>query len=161
MSRHAEVQIEELLKHGLQNSWNSRTSSDPTNWRPNNPGWGQCAVSACIVQDVLGGDIRWVEATTPDGRKYSHYFNLLPDGTVFDATRDQFPHGTIFSPDSGIPRTSGIDGVDFKTTREYILAFPATRRRYVLLKDIVRSTVDSQCKLEGLFESKNCENTSE
>jgi hypothetical protein len=62
----------------LRRCWSADTSSDPDQWEQANPAWGQCAVTACLVQDILGGDILWTMAICPDGREYSHYFNMLP-----------------------------------------------------------------------------------
>jgi len=73
-------------------------------------------------------------AICPDGREYSHYFNMLPKGVVFDATRQQFPRGTIFAPDGGIPRTQSGSGKDFGNTREYVLSYQAMLDRYVRLQ---------------------------
>lgn len=112
------------LERALREAWRSQTSSDPTGWRPSNPAWGQCAVTALIVQDELGGQL--LRASTANG---SHYWNRLPDGTEIDLTREQF--GGAFSADDAQVRE-----------REYVLSFEATRRRYELLRDsITRSAV--------------------
>lgn len=123
----------------LRRCWSADTSSDPDHWEQANPAWGQCAVTACLVQDILGGDILWTMAICPDGREYSHYFNMLPKGVVFDATRQQFPRGTIFAPDGGIPRTQSGSGKDFGNTREYVLSYQATLDRYVRLQQRFKS----------------------
>ena len=65
-------------------------------WSSSNAAWGQCAVTACIVQDLLGGDIIWSLAKSPDQREHSHYFNVLPDGSIVDLTKEQFP--LVFCP---------------------------------------------------------------
>ena len=83
-------------------------------------------MTACTVQDELGGDIVWAEANLPDGRAISHYFNLI-DGQEVDLTRDQFPQGTMIP--AGQPKTKG-----FPTTRDYVLSFDVTRQRYNVLK---------------------------
>lgn len=114
------------LHRKLQAAWSVATTSDPANWTPQNPSWGQCAVTACAVQDELGGDIVWAEAKLPDGRTISHYFNLI-DGQEHDLTRDQFPAGTIIP--TGQPKTKG-----FPTTRDYVLSFEVTQKRYQTLK---------------------------
>lgn len=123
-----------LIKRKLRIAWKKATSSDPAGWTPENPAWGQCAVTACVVQDALGGDIVWAEATTPKGAKISHYFNRLADGSVVDLTRGQFPAGTFLDPAAGREKTQGRDGSAFETTRDYVLSFPATRQRYEALK---------------------------
>jgi len=114
------------LELALQQSWSRETSSDPQNWNPNNPAWGQCAVSSLIAHDYLGGEIVWGNAILPDGRTISHYFNLVK-GQEKDFTRSQFPEGTIIP--EGVPKTKG-----FPSTRDYVLSFPITQKRYELLK---------------------------
>ena len=118
------------LELALKNSWTKETSSDKENWTPDNPAWGQCAVTALVVNDYLGGEIIWANTVLPDGRKVSHYFNKI-DGREVDLTRDQFPEGAVIP--SGTPRRKG-----FSSTREYILSYPETWRRYRLLKQRVQ-----------------------
>jgi hypothetical protein len=120
-----------MLESLLLESWCRETSSDPERWSAENPAWGQCAVTALIAQDYLGGDIVWAEAALPDGAKISHYFNLI-DGSEQDFTRRQFPHGTAVP--QGVPKPKG-----FNSTREYVLSFESTKIRYELLKERVES----------------------
>src|SRR6266566_2911292 len=47
------------LRKRIRACWRADTSSDPTGWSVSNPAWGQCAVTACVVHDVLGGRIVW------------------------------------------------------------------------------------------------------
>ena len=110
------------LKRIFEKAWSADTSSDPANWSPENPAWGQCAVTACVAQDVLGGDIVWCEAETPKGDKISHYFNIV-GGEKIDFTARQFPKGTLIP--EGQPKTKG-----HASTRDYVLSFPATQQRY-------------------------------
>jgi hypothetical protein len=117
---------ESELESALKKSWTKESSSDPQSWTVKNPAWGQCAVTALIVNDYLGGEIVWATAALPDGREISHYFNTIA-GLEKDYTRCQFPAGTRIP--SGIPKTKG-----FSSTREYIMSFPVTQQRYELLK---------------------------
>src|ERR1700724_3464771 len=41
----------------LAQAWSRDTSSDAEHWSASNPAWGQCAVTALIVQDLLGGHL--------------------------------------------------------------------------------------------------------
>ena len=122
-------QVADLQKK-LRKAWSAATSSDPDIWSPENPAWGQCAVTACAVQDIFGGDIVWSEAALPDGRKISHYFNRI-NNLEIDFTRDQFPDGTQIP--AGQPKTKG-----HPSTRDYVLSFPATQNRYVELKHVLK-----------------------
>ena len=83
---------------------------------PENPAWGQCAVTALVVQDAFGGDLlrAMVEGV-------SHYWNRLPDGSEVDLTRQQFPEGAMH-------------GATVVKDREYVLSFPETASRYLLLR---------------------------
>lgn len=107
------------LEIALRDSWSAATSAEPESWNPANPAKGQCAVSALIIQDHLGGQL--VRAETAKG---SHYWNRLPDGTEIDITRDQFTKGELISPGE-------------ERGRAYVLSFPATRVRYRHLRRAV------------------------
>jgi len=117
------------LQEALQKSWCKETAYDAGDWSKENPAIGQCAVTALIVNDYFGGEIVWAEAVQPDGRKISHYFNLI-DGKEVDITRTQFPEGTIIP--QGAAKTK-----EFKTTREFMLSNDNTKKRYEVLKELV------------------------
>ncbi|MGO8905188.1 MAG: hypothetical protein ACLQMH_06125 [Solirubrobacteraceae bacterium] len=104
------------LSQALRAAWESDTTADPERWSCGNPAWGQCAVTALIVQDLLGGQL-----LRCDGPSGSHYWNRLPDGTELDLTRDQFHSGL---------RPRNIEERD----RGYVLSYPETRRRYEALR---------------------------
>jgi hypothetical protein len=105
-----------LLASALRAAWSKETSLDPNRWSDDNPAVGQCAVSALIVQDVYGGSL--LRCESPTG---SHYYNRLADGSELDLTREQFREA--FSPRNVEVRS-----------RDYVLSFEGTRRRYELLK---------------------------
>lgn len=121
------------LELALKNSWTKETSSDPENWSLENPAWGQCAVTAIVVNDYLGGEIIWASASLADGNKISHYFNLI-DGKTVDLARTQFPPGTIIP--FGISKKK-----EFSSTRDYILSYPVTQERYEILKTKVQEQI--------------------
>jgi hypothetical protein len=102
----------------LERAWSADTSVDPS-WDPQNPARGQCAVTAVVVQDWLGGDL----ARAVVG-KVSHYWNRLGNEDV-DLTQHQFSPAEL----AGIDRA----GIEVRS-RDYVLSFPATARRYRLLK---------------------------
>ncbi len=114
------------LKKILEKSWTKETSYFPDQWNESHKSWGQCAVSALIVNDYFNGDIVWVEALLPNGQKLSHYFNLINNQNI-DLTRDQFPPQTIFSKATEKRKK-------FSSTREFILSNKNTKKRYELLK---------------------------
>lgn len=97
--------------------WSRDTSADPEGWTPDNPTHGHCAVAALIVQDVFGGDL--LRCPIPGG---SHYWNRLPDGSELDLTAGQFKNP--------VERV----GIEVRS-REYVLSFEATAKRYELLRE--------------------------
>lgn len=117
------------LEKALQKSWSKETSYSPDLWTVENPAMGQCAVSALVANDYLGGEIVWADAILPDGQKISHYFNLV-DGNEVDLTRSQFPDGTA------IPRGT-MKNKNFSTTRDFMLSNDNTKKRYEILKTAV------------------------
>ncbi|MET8877352.1 hypothetical protein [Nocardia sp. NPDC004604] len=118
----------QALEHAVQAVWSAMTSS-ASDWTERNPAKGQCAVTACVVQDYFGGNILNSIATLPSGETVSHYFNIIDSETV-DLTRAQFPPGTSFSAPE--PKTKG-----FPSTRDYCLSFDRTRQRYDVLSSRV------------------------
>ena len=101
------------LERRLQREWCRETSADPEHWSGQNPAWGQCAVTALIVQDTLGGEFLRARI---DG--VSHYWNRLPSGENVDLTRHQFVGGGSVESETEV------------RTRDYVLSFPETRERY-------------------------------
>lgn len=118
------MNIQTIQEH-LLSAWAQTTTANEV-FVPENPSAGQCAVTALLVQDLLGGDLLWGEVQTPAGDRVSHYWNRV-DGTEYDLTREQFPEGSI------IPEGSSKKG-DFTSTRERVLSFEQTRTRYAILR---------------------------
>lgn len=100
------------LARRLRSAWSAETSYCPDAWSPDNPAEGQCAVSALIIQDALGGEL--VRGCFADG---THYWNRLDQGGDVDVTEQQFSRPPRFDPIRVV-------------TREYVLSSPDTRRRY-------------------------------
>jgi hypothetical protein len=112
--RDSKTEIAELREE-LARAWSRETSAEPERWTEANPAFGQCAVTALVVQDYLGGELLRAEVGP-----VSHYWNLLPSGDEVDLTRHQF--GTDVALERVEPRT-----------RDYVLSHPDTQRRYELL----------------------------
>lgn len=85
------------------------------------PSRGQCAVTALVVQDWLGGVL--LRAVTPLG---SHYWNCIPLVGEIDLTRDQFPFQMEIPRGEHVPRSRLTDGDAALAAR--------TVERYELLK---------------------------
>jgi hypothetical protein len=80
------------VEAAIRAAWSIDTC-DPTDvaqWSPANPSRGQCAVTALVVQDLMGGQLLEAEVLFEDGsRQGFHYWNRLAGGDV-DFTREQF-----------------------------------------------------------------------
>ncbi len=82
------------IKKTLRWCWSRETASPGCQaaWTPDAPSFGQCAVTALLVQDLLGGEL--IRTEVPGFG--SHYCNRLDSGLPVDLTFDQFPAGTLF-----------------------------------------------------------------
>lgn len=71
----------------LRNCWckESAYPSCQEEWVPNDPSYGQCAITAMLVYDMFGGTIHRIRV---DGGG-THYFNKI-DGHYIDLTIEQF-----------------------------------------------------------------------
>ncbi len=86
-------------------------------WSPENRTLGQCSITAFLVQDLLGGEVRGVPL--PDGSV--HCFNVV-DGYLFDLTSEQFGEEILDYADRPLQ------------IRDEHFADEDKRRRYELLK---------------------------
>ena len=88
----------------LLECWAKETAypSCQAEWVPNDPSYGQCAITAMLVYDMFGGSIHRIRV---DGGG-THYFNKL-DGHYIDLTINQFDLYNIpieYEPNEEIPR---------------------------------------------------------
>jgi hypothetical protein len=114
----------------LQECWSRETSYEPEKWTPENPTHGQCAITALVVQDLLGGDLLRAKVNGAE-----HYWNRLPDSSELDLTRDQFgPALTTTTPE--------------RVSRDYVLSFSNTSRRYQQLSHLFTSALKEITKSE-------------
>jgi ADP-ribose pyrophosphatase YjhB (NUDIX family) len=84
------------LESAVRAAWCVWTSDpvDQPGWSAANPASGQCASTALVVQDRLGGELLIAEVHEADGsRQGVHYWNRLPGGSELDLTREQFRRG--------------------------------------------------------------------
>jgi hypothetical protein len=80
------------IEAAVRQSWRVETCDpiDVPNWTVANPSRGQCAVTALVVRDLLGGELLEAEVHYPNGERQGfHYWNRLP-GLDLDLTADQF-----------------------------------------------------------------------
>lgn len=71
----------------LRTAWCKETAypSCQAEWVPNDPSYGQCAITAMLVYDMFGGSIHRIRV---DGGG-THYFNKI-NGHYIDLTIEQF-----------------------------------------------------------------------
>ena len=122
------------LEKIIRLSW-SKDTCYPTcmyDWSIDNPSLGQCAITALVVNDFLGGKIMRCMC---DG--ISHYYNIV-NGELIDLTKEQF-NGLVPEYEHGEERT-----------REYLLSNEDTKSRYLMLLKNVRNNF----KKYGAFEYK-------
>lgn len=109
-----------ILYAKLRNSW-SRETADKNyrdRWTPENRAWGQCAVTAAVVQDFFGGDVFRVH---DKDSKNIHYYNHI-EGKDLDLTVEQY--GENIPVWAGKP--TNANGIMSSFTRK--------SKRYALLK---------------------------
>ena len=71
----------------LRDCWCNETAypSCQTEWVPNDPSYGQCAITAMLVYDMFGGTIHRIRVSGGG----THYFNKI-NGQYLDLTIEQF-----------------------------------------------------------------------
>lgn len=107
------------VEQAINQSWDKDTCYPKCadKWTDQNPALGQCAVTALIVQDYLGGEILYCEHT-------NHYWNKLSDKTEVDLTKIQFAKGQKICQDEIKSRDDILNSqsaVDAKTSQRYKL----------------------------------------
>jgi hypothetical protein len=99
------------IEEAIRGCW-SRDTCDPVDladWSPADPARGQCAVSALVVQDLLGGELLLAEVRRADGsRQGVHYWNRLCGGDELDLTRSQFTRGEVVGAPEVVPRPPNV-----------------------------------------------------
>ena len=130
------------LNRIIEKSWSKETCYPMScdDWSIDNPSLGQCAITALVVNDFLGGKI--MRCMCGD---ISHYYNIV-NGEIVDLTREQF-NGLIPDYDNSIERT-----------REYILSNEDTKSRYLMLLNNVRNNFKEFGNYDyKLRDKNNCE----
>lgn len=117
----------DILKLIFEECWNIDTCYPKSKdlWDEENKCLGQCAVTALIVNDFLGGEIRKCIVG-----KISHYYNFI-DGKIVDLTKEQFKQEVI-----------NYEKYTVKN-RNQIFCNNDVKRRYELLKTRVLNKLSS------------------
>lgn len=103
--------------------------------------YGQCAVTALLVQDYFDGEIlRAVVETTRVGNNYvitrlseSHYWNLIPGVGELDLTREQYTRDQVIPRGEVVPRSRLLEGERARAAR--------TPERYAALVKAYRAAL--------------------
>lgn len=105
----------------IEKAWCKETAhpSYQKDWTPDNPSYGQCCVTALLVQDLYGGNIYSCKVGN-----ISHFVNII-DNRIIDMTSDQF---------EGPSNIKYISGSFKNRTRESLLKSKSVKERYELLK---------------------------
>jgi len=124
------------LESVLWKSWSQETSADSARWTKHNPAWGQCAVTALVVQDFLGGLLWRLDISKHPNHiisvMRSHYFNNIDfcGDNIFwdiDLSESQFGSG-------GHNEVRRYAEPAQEKTREYLLNNKSTKERYKKLR---------------------------
>ncbi len=84
------------IEQAIRAAWSRETSDDPDEWSESNPARGQCAVTALLVRELLGGEILVANVLRNGVRVERHAWNRLPSGLTLDLTREQFTRDERF-----------------------------------------------------------------
>lgn len=99
------------IEQAIRASWAADTCSpddlEREPWTSENPAWGQCDVTALLVNDLLGGDLMLGEVHVGGRQRGYHWWNRLPSGVEIDLTREQFRCGEIVSAGRPFARPPG------------------------------------------------------
>ena len=115
----------------LRKCWSKETAypSCQAEWVPNDPSYGQCAITAMLVYDMFGGSIHRIRVSGGG----THYFNCI-DGHYIDLTREQFDLYNIpvdYEPNETMSRI-------------YCGKNPDTKKRYDLLVRNIAQYLNNQ-----------------
>jgi hypothetical protein len=74
-----------LVEQAIRDSWTADIAypACQNDWSKDNPSFGQCAITSLVIHDFYGGKILF-------SKNNNHFWNVLPDGTEMDLTREQF-----------------------------------------------------------------------
>jgi hypothetical protein len=103
----------------LKKAWCRETAhpSYQKDWTETNPAYGQCCVTALVIQDLYGGSIFECEV-----HNKRHYVNVTNEGYINDFTSSQFGFERIV-----------YSKMKYRT-RKSLLKSQSVKERYELLK---------------------------
>jgi ADP-ribose pyrophosphatase YjhB (NUDIX family) len=99
------------LETAIRSNWSVWTADpvDQPTWSSTNPAQGQCASTALVIQDMLGGQLLLADVRHQDGsRQGVHFWNRLSDGMELDLTREQFTGGEVIGEPRMVDRPTDV-----------------------------------------------------
>ncbi len=113
------------LTRVLSKAWSLETASPKSRpkWSIDNKALGQCTVTALVVNDLFGGDIIY-------DTENNHMWNLLPDGTEQDFSREQFEGEVNFNHGLAVTRDEILNSEKAEIAE--------TAKRYMVLASKVK-----------------------
>ena len=124
--------FEIMLKSWVKESAYPSAQKDPQFNLENDPTYGQCAVTAMLVNKLFGGDIRKIHVSGGG----THYFNVI-NGQIFDLTRDQFDLYNLpvdYSSSTNVPIQ--YCGENANTKARYDILEKNLVKKYTVMNDI-------------------------
>jgi hypothetical protein len=123
------TKLEEDVIVAVMRCWDKDTTHDPDNWTEENMAYGQCAPTALVVQDYLGGNIR--QGTTKSGHKHFwNYVQISDTWFILDVSEVQFVDDEI-------------NHYDFKSrSRNSLLKIKHVKDRYEILHSRVEKLLE-------------------
>jgi ADP-ribose pyrophosphatase YjhB (NUDIX family) len=100
-----------VLEKAIRGAWCVWTSDpvDQPGWSESNPASGQCASTALVVQDYVGGELLVADVAGDGGVPSGvHYWNRLAGGIELDLTREQFRAGEVVGAARTVPRPADV-----------------------------------------------------
>ena len=117
------MRMKNYAKEYFSKFW-SKDTSHYDDWGIDNQSYGQCAISAIAIQEIMGGEIAKINI----GETKTHYFNII-NGNVYDITKDQFQFPVQYSPNQIV-------------SKEHLLSNQKTAKRYKLFYENLRMEID-------------------
>ncbi len=120
------------LESALRKAWTKDTCYPPiaTEWTSERPAFGQCYVTALIVQDYLGGDI--IQLSFFDGK--GHFWNRI-NGKDIDLTASQFDQGDLSEEKVDLSTAKVVSRAELDAKESY----SQYNYRYKILKERVKA----------------------
>jgi hypothetical protein len=124
------------LESAISSAW-SLDTCDPTDvptWSADEPSQGQCAVTALVVHDLLGGELLEAQVENADGSPQGyHYWNRFA-GVDVDLTRRQFARGEVVLRPHLIERLPSVPWL--------------AHDQYLVFRDRVRAALEAETRPE-------------